>query len=368
MEIIRDNYVHETFEKLHSMPEVGYKEVKTSAFLADRLEEFGYKVTRNVGTTGILGVLDSGVEGKNFALRADIDALSYEIDGEDVCIHACGHDANSSMTLTVAKYAAEKGIKKGKLTILFQQAEEKVGAVQMIETGLLDDIDEMIGIHLRPVQEAVLGEVTPAMYTGASYFLEMEIDGLVAHGARPQLGVNAIDIANSIITASNSIKEDSRTPYSIKPTQIRSMGNEKNSIPDKVILNFDIRAQNNEVADSIINKVKNIANTTAELFGGKIAGFKQNGVPAADHDAEMVEMTRQAVVEVMGQAMPDLYVTGGEDFAYYPRMLKVKTAYIGVGANVDKGLHHPEMKFDHKALDIGVAVLKKVIDLKFDLK
>jgi len=365
MDFKRDEYVHEIFEQLHAIPEIGYKEMKTSAFLAQKLEEFGYKVTRNVGTTGILGVLDSGVEGKNFALRSDIDALRYEIDGQEVFIHACGHDANASMTLTAAKYAAEKGIKKGKLTILFQQAEEKVGAVQMIETGLLDDIDEMIGIHLRPIQEAVLGQVTPAMYTGASYFLEMEINGLTSHGARPQLGVNAIDIANSIITGVNSIKEDSRTPYSVKPTQIRSVGNEKNSIPDKVILNFDIRAQNNEVADSIISKVKNIANTTAELFGGKIDGFKQKGVPAADHDAEMVEMTRQAVVDVMGQAMPDLYVTGGEDFAYYPRMLKIKTAYVGVGANIEKGLHHPEMTFDHKALDIGSAVLKRIIDLKF---
>jgi len=366
METKREDFTHSIFEQLHAIPEIGYQELKTSAFLADRLEGFGFDVTRNIGTTGVLGVLDSGKPGVNFAIRGDMDALSFEIDGKTEYRHACGHDANCAMVLTAAKYAVETGINRGKLSIVFQQAEEKVGAVEMLETGKLDDIDELIGIHLRPVQEAVLGEITPALCHSATYEVEMVIEGKGAHAARPQLGINAIDIAVSIITAVNAIKEDSRIPYSVKATQLNSIGNVKNTLPDKVVLNFDIRARKNSVGDSIVEKVKSMAKSIAEIYGGRIAEFKQNGVPASEHDDEIVSVARKAIEMVIPKALPELAVSGGDDFAYYRKKLGVKTAFIGVGADIEGGLHTPDMKFDGSALDLGVGVLKNIIDLKFN--
>lgn len=90
-----DRYIAEQFEKLHGMPEVGYTETRTSAYLADCLEDLGYQVRRNIGTTGVIGVMDSGAEGPAFALRADMDALPFTVDGQETAIHACGHDAKS---------------------------------------------------------------------------------------------------------------------------------------------------------------------------------------------------------------------------------------------------------------------------------
>jgi amidohydrolase len=356
-----DEFLHETFAALHAMPEVAFTEVRTSAFLADSLEKAGFTVTRNVGTTGVLGVLDSGKPGVNFALRADMDALPFEIDGKTVSIHACGHDANSSMVLTAARRAAAVGIERGRLTVVFQQAEESLGAPGMIKTGLLNGIEEMVGIHLRPSQEACLGEATPALRHSATWFTQATIRGVPSHSARPHLGINAIDVATSVVAAINAIHENPSVPHSVKVTQIASIGNTKNIIPDLVRLTVDTRAAENGAADSILDALKRILNGTAALYGAKIDSIEVEGTPAGEYDAALVEEARLAIEAVLGSALPPLQTTGGEDFQYYSRMLDVKTAYIGIGADVQKGLHHPEMSFTPEALDIGADILERLI-------
>ena len=147
--------VDEIYKTLHAMPEVGFAEHRTSKFLAEALQKAGYKVTTGIGGTGIVGTISSGKPGQTVALRADMDALSHTVKGQDICVHSCGHDAHSAMTLTAAEVMAEQGVKAGTLKIVFQPAEEKFeGALKMIESGALNGIDIMFGMHLRPIQEA----------------------------------------------------------------------------------------------------------------------------------------------------------------------------------------------------------------------
>ena len=79
--------VMKLWDYLHSIPELGFKEFKTAAFLANELEKLGYKVTRNVGGTGVIGELSGTEEGPTIMLRADMDALPFVIDGKDEVIH-----------------------------------------------------------------------------------------------------------------------------------------------------------------------------------------------------------------------------------------------------------------------------------------
>ncbi len=364
-DIVINDFARETYAHLHSIAELGFEEFKTSEFLANELERYGYKVTRNIGTTGILGVLDSGVEGLCFGLRADMDALPFIVDGKDVAIHACGHDANSAMVLTIAKEVAEKGINKGKFVIIFQQAEEKVGAVGMINDHDFTFIDELLGIHLRPIAEGKLGEATHALYHSASKFVKMTVKGKTAHGARPHLGVNAIEIATAIISAANTLRENITIPHTIKVTQIQSIGNPTNSIPDTVNLAFDLRAQTNEVMDNMCEKIKNIAENTAALYGGSIENLDINGVVAAEYDEDLKEVCKNAIEEVLGNTLGEMYTTGGEDFHYFKTMCGIKTGYLGIGADLTPGVHDANMTFDLKALDIGVEILRKIVEKKF---
>ena len=106
------------YDDLHQIPELGFEEFKTSAYLADKLEAMGYKVTRNIGGTGVIGEIKGSEAGPVMMLRADMDALPFLIDGEKKNIHACGHDAHSAMLLAAASELVGK-VKRGTLRILF---------------------------------------------------------------------------------------------------------------------------------------------------------------------------------------------------------------------------------------------------------
>ncbi|MDL2294037.1 amidohydrolase [Ruminococcaceae bacterium OttesenSCG-928-D13] len=361
-----DAYVQAVWDKLHAMPELGMEEVKTSAYLADELEKYGYKVIRNIGHTGVLGMLDSGKPGPGFGLRADMDALPFEKDGKPYAFHACGHDAHSAMVMAAAKRLAETGIQKGKLFILFQQAEEVDGAAEMVQTGVLqkEGVEELVGVHLRPIHEAKLGQATPALMHSAMLDTTFEITGATAHGARPHLGVNALDVAATAIMGINAIHEDPQSPYSIKATQCQTVGNVVNSIPHQVILGVDIRATTNPVNRSLEEKLVKIVEQAAAMYGATAKQTFRSPCYAAEYDDELVELTRQAIVDVLGEALPPLPTNGAEDFHYWSVEAGIKTAYIGLGANLTPGLHDPEMTFDRKALDNGVAVFERLAQLR----
>lgn len=363
-----DNFILETYKKLHSIAELGFNEINTSKFLADNLENFDYKVTKNVGTTGIVAELDSGVPGKTIGFRADMDALPFEEGGKEVVIHACGHDANSTMLLTTAKRVAEAGIKTGKLYIVFQQAEERIGAIEMANTDIMKEVPSLIGMHLRPMAEAKLGEAISGLHSGAGYFISMEIEGQLAHGARAHQGVNAIEIAMQIVNSVNCIKEDVTVPHSIKVTQIESIGNSKNTIPNRCRLVFDTRSQNNEVADSIIDKVKTISTSICEANGANLKELEINGVPAAEIDEELFNICDKAVINVLGKSKGKAYTVGGEDIHYFNRINGTKIGYIGLGADMEGNLHSKNMTFNIDALETGVSIQTNIVEQTLGLK
>lgn len=220
-----------TYDALHAMPEVGFAEFRTAAYLAEKVKTAGFAVTTGVGGTGIVAELKGKETGPVVVLRADMDALAHTVEGKDICVHSCGHDSHCAMVLTAAEEIGKTGIKRGTLKIFFQPAEEKLfGATRMIEAGVLEDVDIIIGIHLRPGQEAKTGQATPALYHGSSYIMEATINGLTAHGARPHLGVNAIDAAAAAINAVNAININPVIPWSCKVTRLQAGGATLNAI------------------------------------------------------------------------------------------------------------------------------------------
>lgn len=362
MEITEKKYVEEVYNYLHSIPEIGCNEYKTSKFIADELKKYGYDIVQGIANTGIIASIDSQVKGPILAVRADMDALEFEIEGKITNIHACGHDANSSMVLATAREVAKAGISKGKIVFIFQPAEEILGgASEIAKSGVIDDIEEIVGIHLRPIQEARLGEATPALYHGASKTIKVKVNGLASHGARPHLGVNAIDAAVLAINAINSIKVDPRVPHSAKVTKFNTAGRAHNVIPDTTNMVLDLRAQTNQVMKELVEKIKKAIHDSVESIGGKAEIEVGTGVLAAEYNDEMINVAREAITEVLGKALDPIVTPGGEDFHFYTKLLDVKSSYIGLGADLVPGLHHPDMKFDLKALEYGKEILKKIV-------
>jgi amidohydrolase len=365
MSTLLEKYISDVFDTLHSMPEIGFEEFKTSAYIASQLKEFGYEVIEKVAGTGVIGILDSGNPGPVFALRADMDALQFVKDGKTYNVHACGHDAHSTMVLGAAKQIMETGINKGKLYLVFQPAEEKLyGATNMIKSGKLKEIEEMVGIHLRPIQEAKLGEATPALVHGASNRVDISVKGLNSHGARPHLGINALDAAVAITNGINAIKANPAVSHSVKATSLQAGTDTFNLIPDKAKLTLDVRAQDNEVMEDILNKVKLAVENGAKSVGAEAQVDFVGGCPAAEYSDELIDLAREAILKEFGKTLDILVTPGGEDFHFYARDLGIKTGYVGLGANLTPGLHHPDMTFDRSALINGTNILLNIVNSK----
>ncbi len=355
--------VKEIYHDLHQIPELGFQEFKTSAYLADALEKLGYQVTRNVGGTGVIGEIKGSEPGPVLMLRADMDALPFIINGEQKCIHACGHDAHCSMVLAAASVLCDK-IKRGTLRILFQQGEEVLnGALAVIKSGAIADVDIMLGLHVRPVQDIPYGTLSPAVKHASSTFAKIVVKGKNCHGSRPHLGVNAIEAAAAIITSVAAIKINPNVAWSCKPTII-SGGTATNIIPDTAEITFDIRSQTNEDMTVLLDKLRCVAENVAAAYGAKAEVILPDSIiPASTLDEELTAEAAECIKEVVGEdnLAPELNNPGGEDFHYYAQTYpKLKAAYIGVGVAAEPGLHDPNMHFNPNGLQNGVDFLVKM--------
>ncbi|MBT0728234.1 amidohydrolase [Rosenbergiella australiborealis] len=357
----------EHFNVLHEIPELGFKEFKTSHYIASALEAAGFDVKRNInGTTGIIAELDSGHPGPVLALRADMDALGHIINGQHIARHTCGHDGHSSVVLTAAEETIREGVvRKGKLRILFQPAEELgAGAIEMVEGGALDGVDMLLGFHLRPIEECPMGQAVAAMYYSASATVEAIFTGKAAHAARPHLGINALDAAVQAVQAVNSIHLSPSLTFSAKATRFLCDAGVTNSIPSEARVCWDLRSAENAPMTELKEKVTAALEGSAAALGANVEIAILKEMPAAIIDEDATDIIRQAIISQLGEQalLPAKATPGSEDFFHYLRLCpQIKGGFWGLGANLTPGLHHPDMHFDRDALAIGVRIFKSCI-------
>lgn len=362
--------IDETFDYLHSHPELSWKETNTTEYIKKRLEQAGCSVKTFEDCTGVIGDYgDFSGDVPIVAIRADMDALWQEVNGELQANHSCGHDAHMTMVLGVLwKIQELEGLKdKVGVRFIFQPAEEVgAGALKLVDKGIVDNVDYLYGIHLRPVQETPDGYVTPAIMHGATGSMEFEIRGDDAHGARPHLTHNAIEIGNSILNSFNTIHLDPNVAHTIKATRFISGGKNTNIIPGSASLAIDLRAQTNEIMEKLRQRVLEILQSSSELFNTDIVLTNDYGIAAAEVSNEALEMAEQAIVNCLGEeklAAP-LITPGGDDFHFYTiKKPHLKATMVGLGCDLKPGLHHPNMTFNRDSLLNGINILSEIIIL-----
>ncbi|KAF0816134.1 MULTISPECIES: M20 peptidase aminoacylase family protein [unclassified Cytobacillus] len=362
--------IDETFDYLHSHPELSWKETNTTEYIKKRLEQAGCSVKTFEDCTGVIGDYgDFSGDVPIVAIRADMDALWQEVNGELQANHSCGHDAHMTMVLGVLwKIQELEGLKdKVGVRFIFQPAEEVgAGALKLVDKGIVDNVDFLYGIHLRPVQETPDGYVTPAIMHGATGSMEFEIRGDDAHGARPHLTHNAIEIGNSILNSFNTIHLDPNVAHTIKATRFISGGKNTNIIPGSASLAIDLRAQTNEIMEKLRQRVLEILQSSSELFNTDIVLTNDYGIAAAEVSNEALEMAEQAIVNCLGEEklVAPLITPGGDDFHFYTiKKPHLKATMVGLGCDLKPGLHHPNMTFNRDSLLNGINILSEIIIL-----
>ncbi|MGR9048700.1 M20 peptidase aminoacylase family protein [Halobacillus faecis] len=352
------------YNHLHEHPEISWQENNTTDYIERQLGKTSFKVQRFDDCPGLVAELGQGEP--CVALRADMDALWQKVDGEFRANHSCGHDAHMSIVLHALFALEEKQAEwQGTLRVIFQPAEETIeGALAMVEKGGVDDVDYLFGLHLRPIQELRSGEFAPAIRHGAVRFLQGRIEGEDAHGARPHLNKNAIELGAELVQLLNNIHVDPMVPHSAKVTSFHSGGKSTNIIPGQATFSIDLRAQANEVMDELAAKVKSVCEALSNLHGVSIQVEEKGKVPAAVVSNEAAGYLERAILKVMGEdaLKATIQTTGGDDFHFYTiQRPELKASMLAVGCDLQPGLHHPHMTFDQSVMTDAFRVLVETV-------
>jgi amidohydrolase len=350
------------FHHLHQNPEISWEEVETTKYLKLLLESEGFKVTIFENSTGLIAEMGQGKP--VVALRADIDALWQEVEGEFSANHSCGHDAHMTIVLGVM-FLLKKVSVPGTIRFIFQPAEEKgQGALKMVENQVLKDVEYLFGVHLRPHQEVPNGHASPMIMHGAGRFIVGNIIGDDLHGARPHLGANAIEIGFTLDQMLKTIHIDPLVPSSVKLTKFHAGGDSSNIIPGHADFSIDMRAQTNEAMEKIQEKIDIMMDALERFYEVKIQYHVSSNIPAAVENEHAMNVMKKAITEVLGHTkyVPPIQTTGGDDFHYYTiKHPGLKATMLGLGCDLKPGLHHPAMTFDRAAIFKGVEILATAI-------
>lgn len=366
--------IQNVFDYLHENAEISWEEKETTKYIERILSENNCETITFDDCTGVIGKYGNFEEGiPVVGIRADIDALWQEVNGKFQANHSCGHDAHMSMVLGLLWKMEQNPALKDKVAIkfIFQPAEEVgTGALTMVENNVVEDVDYLFGIHLRPGQETKMGQATPVIVHGATKMFRVEIKGEDAHGARPHLNENAIEICTQIVNMLNKIYLDPKVPHSVKMTQLQAGGKSANIIPGSATFALDLRAQTNEAIDQLTKKVEKIFETVRELYGVQVNVLHTDGIAAAKTNNEAISIMQTAIEKALGKEAldPELVTPGGDDFHFYTiKKPELKATMVGLGCDLQPGLHHPHMSFDHEALINGVEILYQAVLTTYDL-
>ena len=363
---------------IHAHPELGFKESRTAALVAERLEAVGVEVTRNVGRTGVVGTLRAGRSQRAIGLRADMDALPI-VEANDFAhrsqhagvMHACGHDGHTAMLLGAAVQLARTRQFDGVVHFIFQPAEEGLGGAKaMIDDGLFERFpcEAIFGMHNRPSlpvgQFAV--RAGPMMAGGA--FFDIHVTGKGAHGARPETGVDAALVAAQIAVSLQSIVARNVAPVDtavLSVTQIHA-GDAYNVIPQTARLGGTVRAFSHEVMSLVRTSMQRIAEGTALAYGARAElDFRELFAPTIN-DPREAEVAATICSELVGadkvERDPPL-IMASEDFSYM--LERVPGCYLNIGNGGADGsceVHNPAYDFNDAALPLGAAFFTRLVE------
>ncbi|WP_445490225.1 M20 peptidase aminoacylase family protein [Niallia sp. 03133] len=358
----REQEIKALYHYLHQNGEISWEEKKTTDFICKQLEQMKIPYQRFADQTGVIGMWGMNSKGPVIGLRTDMDALWQNVNGEWKANHSCGHDAHMTILLFTLQCLKELGMEPtGKIKCIFQPAEETgAGALSFIHKGLMEDIDYLVGLHVRPIQEMPFGKASAAIYHGAAAILKGKIYGVQAHAARHHLGINVIDSLTAINTAIRSIPVNPVIPATVKMTYAQAGGKNFNIIPDYAEFGIDIRAQTNQAMEDLLERVKQSIQSAGKANGAKIELELLSEMVAAQQNKWMEKIVGDSIKEMLGtdNLVPPPVTPGGEDFHFYPRNNeKLQATMVGLGTDLKPGLHHPNMSFHLDSLLNGIKIM-----------
>lgn len=373
-------YTQSLRRDFHMHPELGFREVRTGGIVAKELESLGMEVTKGIGKTGVVGLLEGTKPGPTLLLRFDMDALPIlEETGAEYAsqnpgvMHACGHDGHTAIGLTVAKILhAQRDQLAGTIKFCFQPSEEGNngeevgGAEMMMRDGVLTapNVDMSLALHLwneKPF--GWLGVTKGPVMAGADIF-NVRVIGRGGHGAIPDAAVDPIVAAAQIVNALQTIVSRNVAPLNTAVVSVTNIhgGTAFNVIPPEVKLEGTIRMFDSGVRQRVVERFEQIARGVGEGMGCQVKVEIKQMTPALINNETITSTVQKTAERLLSESKldSDYQTMTAEDMAFMQE--KVPGCYFFVGSNdkarqLDYGHHHPKFDFNEEALIRGSALM-----------
>ena len=370
------NEITEWRRDIHENPEILFETHRTSALVAEKLQEFGLdEVVTGLGRTGVVGVIrgKSDSKGRVIGLRADMDALPiHEQTGLDYAsktpgaMHACGHDGHTAMLLGAAKYLAETRNFDGTVVVIFQPAEEGGGGgKEMCDDGMMErwGIQEVYGMHNWPGKPVGSFAIRSGAFFAATDMFDITLEGRGGHAAKPQETIDTTVMAAQTVLALQTIASRNADPVDqvvVSVTSFETSSKAFNVIPQKVQLKGTVRTMSTGMRELAETRIREICTGIATTFGGTADITYHRGYPVMVNSEEQTEFAAEVARKVSGGCEEAPLVMGGEDFAF---MLEERPgAYILVGNGDTASVHHPEYNFNDEAIPAGCSWWAEIVE------
>ena len=373
-----EDYVINLRREIHMYPEVDFDLPTTVAVVKRELDAIGITYTEEYGKGSVVGYINPEKEGFTIALRADMDALRLQerLDlpyrsKNDGYMHACGHDAHTAMLLGAAKIL--KGMEKDlncRVKLLFQPSEEgvKSGAVMMIENGVLQDVDVIIGQHVTNSLEAGVVGVCPGESQASSRHFKIEIFGKSAHAAHSNTGIDALAVAVRMYSAIQLILSREISPLERYLCSIGTLkaGTTHNNVADHAVMTGTIRTFNTQLSGFIFERIEKIAKSLSDETGANITVEGPLKSVCVYNNPYLSELLLDTAKKAVGEenAVGFNMSMGSEDFSRFGEIVPAVFFRLGTGSKekgITAGLHHSDFNISEDALIIGVETMTRFV-------
>lgn len=359
----------EYFKWFHKNPELSYEEYATTEKIKEILDKEGVEILPCTLETGLVAIIRGAKKGPIQALRCDIDALpireetgllyASKYEGK---MHACGHDFHIVVGIGCAVLLNEKKEQmEGTVKIIFQPAEEtSLGALKILETDVMDDVERIWGIHADPTNDVGTIGLREGAVTAAVDHFVVTVKGKGCHGAHPDDGQDPIPAAASMIQAFQTIVTrniNAFHPALVSVTRMQA-GNTWNVIPETAQLEGTVRTMDREDRSLFEQRLKEIAGYTAMSYGLTAEVQWIAGPPATMNDAEMVNVSTEKAGKLGLRVVPEESSMGGDDFAFLEQ--QIPGCYLKVGTGRGQLIHQPGFAVD---LNVIMPTVKYVTEL-----
>ncbi len=367
----------QTRRELHQIPESGFEEYKTQAYIKAFLSELENVEVFETAKTGVLAWIDANCE-ETVALRADIDALSMaEMTSHEFKslhaghMHACGHDGHMTMMLYMASELSQmKAQLKKNILILFQPAEEGPGGAEWIlKEGVFEKyrVKEIYGYHVHPEVPQGFFATRKGPFMAMTGEFDITIHGVSGHGAMPHKGMDTAVIASELILMLQNIvsrRIDPMEPAVITVGKV-SIGERRNIIAETAVLEGTCRAFSEEVFYKVKSCMQDYIKGIELSYGVTVTLDFEMTYPPVINDGALVESFIKANgVERVMEIAPQMIA---EDFSLYQKVVPGLFVFLGV-RNEEKGfvypLHSSKFDFDETALKIGIEGLINMLTVR----